>query len=68
MEHLEVVAALRMLPEEQREVVALHFLADLTAPAMAEELGEGRYPDQHSRRNRDYSPKRPRERRGRVAA
>lgn len=39
VECLEVVTALRTLPEEQREVVALHFLADLTVPAMAEELG-----------------------------
>ncbi len=37
-EHLVVVTALRSLPEQQREVVALHFLADLPVRATAEEL------------------------------
>jgi RNA polymerase sigma-70 factor (ECF subfamily) len=37
-EQLVVMAALRSLPEQQREVVALHYLADLSVRATAEEL------------------------------
>ncbi|KRE98754.1 hypothetical protein ASG88_17065 [Nocardioides sp. Soil777] len=37
-EHLVVVTALRSLPGQQREVVALHFLADLSVRATAGEL------------------------------
>lgn len=38
-EHLVVVEALRALPEAQREVVALRFLADLQVDDVAAELG-----------------------------
>lgn len=37
-QHLMVVAALRALPEAQREVVALHYLADLPVAEVAETL------------------------------
>lgn len=36
---LDVIEALRSLPVEQREVVALHHLADLTVADIAQELG-----------------------------
>lgn len=36
---LDVIAALRSLPADQREVVALHHLADLPVAAIAQELG-----------------------------
>lgn len=38
-EHVAVVNALRSLPEEQREVIALHHLADLSVTEVAEVLG-----------------------------
>ena len=38
-ERLDVIEALRSLPVEQREVVALHHLADLTVADIAQELG-----------------------------
>jgi RNA polymerase sigma-70 factor (ECF subfamily) len=38
-ERLDVIDALRSLPVEQREVVALHHLADLPVAEIAEELG-----------------------------
>lgn len=37
--HLEIITALRALPEAQREVIALHYLADLPVEAIARELG-----------------------------
>ena len=38
-EHLEIITALRALPEPQRQVIALHYLADLPVDTIAEELG-----------------------------
>ena len=38
-EHLEVIDALRALPEQQRHVIALHYLADLPVEQIADELG-----------------------------
>ena len=38
-EHLAVIAALRQLPEAQREAVALHHLADLPVVEIADLLG-----------------------------
>ncbi len=38
-EHLALVAALRALPEDQRVVIALHHLADLSVAQVADELG-----------------------------
>ena len=38
-EHLNLVAALRALPEDQRVVIALHHLADLPVAEVAYELG-----------------------------
>lgn len=38
-ERLDVIAALRGLPEGMREVVALHYLADLDVATVAETLG-----------------------------
>ncbi|RYP85900.1 SigE family RNA polymerase sigma factor [Nocardioides guangzhouensis] len=38
-EHVVVVNALRSLPAEQREVIALHHLADLSVTEVAEVLG-----------------------------
>ena len=38
-EHVVVVTALRSLPAEQREVIALHHLADLSVNEVAEVLG-----------------------------
>lgn len=38
-ERLDVIEALRSLPAEQREVVALHHLADLPVADIAQELG-----------------------------
>ncbi|MGN6576311.1 MAG: RNA polymerase sigma factor [Nocardioides sp.] len=38
-DRLDVIDALRSLPVEQREVVALHHLADLPVAEIAEELG-----------------------------
>jgi RNA polymerase sigma-70 factor, ECF subfamily len=37
--HLEIITALRALPEVQRQVIALHYLADLPVETIAEELG-----------------------------
>jgi RNA polymerase sigma-70 factor (ECF subfamily) len=37
--HLEIITALRALPEAQRQVIALHYLADLPVETIAEELG-----------------------------
>ena len=37
--HLEIVTALRALPEAQRPVIALFYLADLPVETIAEELG-----------------------------
>ena len=37
-DHLEIIAA-RALPEPQREVIALHYLADLPVHRIADELG-----------------------------
>ena len=37
--HLEIITALRALPEAQRQVIALHYLADLPVEAIARELG-----------------------------
>ena len=37
--HLEIITALRALPETQRQVIALHYLADLPVETIAEELG-----------------------------
>ena len=37
--HLEIITALRALPEAQREVIALHYLAVLPVEAIARELG-----------------------------
>jgi RNA polymerase sigma-70 factor (ECF subfamily) len=37
--HLEIITALRQLPEQQRQVIALHYLADLPVDRIAEELG-----------------------------
>lgn len=37
--HLEIITALRALPEAQRQVIALHYLADLPVEAIAHELG-----------------------------
>jgi RNA polymerase sigma-70 factor (ECF subfamily) len=37
--HLEIITALRALPEAQRQVIALHYLADLSVETIAEELG-----------------------------
>lgn len=37
--HLEIITALRALPEAQRQVIALHYLADLPVEAIAQELG-----------------------------
>jgi RNA polymerase sigma-70 factor, ECF subfamily len=38
-EHVAVVAALRTLPEAHRQVIALHYLADLPVAEVAETLG-----------------------------
>ena len=38
-DHLAIIAALRALPEPQRQVIALHYLADLPVQEIAEELG-----------------------------
>jgi RNA polymerase sigma-70 factor (ECF subfamily) len=38
-QHLELIDALRSLPEAQRQVIALHYLADLPVDQIAEELG-----------------------------
>ena len=38
-DHLEIITALRALPEQQRQVIALHYLADLPVHEIAEELG-----------------------------
>ena len=38
-EHLEIIDALRALPELQRQVIALHYLADLPVEQIAAELG-----------------------------
>lgn len=38
-DHLEIINALRALPEPQRQVIALHYLADLPVVQIAEELG-----------------------------
>ncbi|MET0916599.1 MAG: SigE family RNA polymerase sigma factor [Jiangellaceae bacterium] len=38
-EHVEIINALRALPEQQRQVVALHYLVDLPVGAIAAELG-----------------------------
>jgi RNA polymerase sigma-70 factor, ECF subfamily len=38
-EHVDVISALHALPEEEREVVALHYLADLPVDRVADELG-----------------------------
>lgn len=38
-DHLEVITALRALPEPQRQVIALHYLADLPVDQIADELG-----------------------------
>ena len=37
--HVEIITALRALPEAQREVIALHYLADLPVDTIARELG-----------------------------
>lgn len=38
-QHLELIDALRSLPEAQRHVIALHYLADLPVERIADELG-----------------------------
>ncbi|MBD3944910.1 sigma-70 family RNA polymerase sigma factor [Nocardioides ganghwensis] len=38
-DHLEIIDALRALPEPQRHVIALHYLADLPVEEIADELG-----------------------------
>ena len=38
-EHMEIIDALRALPEQQRQAVALYYLADLSVGAIAAELG-----------------------------
>jgi len=38
-EHIEVIDALRRLPSAQREVIALHYIADLSVREIAELLG-----------------------------
>lgn len=38
-DHLAIITALRALPEAQRQVIALHYLADLSVETIAEELG-----------------------------
>lgn len=38
-DHLEIITALRALPERQRQVIALHYLADLPVDQIADELG-----------------------------
>ena len=38
-EHVEIINALRALPEQQRQAVALYYLADLPVGAIAAELG-----------------------------
>lgn len=38
-EHVEIINALRALPEQQRHAVALYYLADLPVGAIAAELG-----------------------------
>lgn len=38
-DHLEIITALRALPERQRQVIALHYLADLPVDEIADELG-----------------------------
>ncbi|MEO5663441.1 MAG: SigE family RNA polymerase sigma factor [Nocardioides sp.] len=38
-QHLEIIDALRALPESQRQVIALHYLADLPVDQIADELG-----------------------------
>jgi RNA polymerase sigma-70 factor (ECF subfamily) len=38
-DHLEIIDALRALPEQQRHVIALHYLADLPVEEIADELG-----------------------------
>jgi len=38
-DHLEIIDALRALPEQQRHVIALHYLADLPVEQIAAELG-----------------------------
>lgn len=37
--HLEIITALRSLPEAQRQVIALHYLADLPVETIAADLG-----------------------------
>ena len=38
-DHLEIIDALRALPEQQRHVIALHYFADLPVEEIAAELG-----------------------------
>ena len=38
-DHVAIITALRALPEAQRQVIALHYLADLSVEAIAQELG-----------------------------
>lgn len=38
-EHVEIINALRALPEQQRQAVALYYLADLSVGVIAAELG-----------------------------
>jgi RNA polymerase sigma-70 factor (ECF subfamily) len=38
-QHLEIITALRALPEQQRQVIALHYLADLPVDTISAELG-----------------------------
>lgn len=38
-DHVAIISALRALPEAQRQVIALHYLADLPVHEIAEELG-----------------------------
>lgn len=38
-DHLAIITALQALPEHQRQVIALHYLADLPVHEIADELG-----------------------------
>ena len=38
-DHVAIITALRALPEAQRQVIALHYLADLPVHEIADELG-----------------------------